>query len=137
MQTCARHRSICPFCLSCVRYAARRIRGYEGDHGAHKIESGKDELHEGNIETLGLLYSVLKLVGHNAEQRRLKLELVAHDQIPALYADERKLMQILINLLSNAIKFTDVGGEGDAQGLVPYGQRPRVPSYRYRCRRRT
>ena len=30
--------------------------------------------------------------------------------VPALYADERKLKQILANLLSNAVKFTESGG---------------------------
>jgi signal transduction histidine kinase len=32
------------------------------------------------------------------------------DDIPRLYADERKIKQILLNLLSNAVKFTPSGG---------------------------
>ena len=32
------------------------------------------------------------------------------DDLPALYADNRKLKQILVNILANAIKFTDPGG---------------------------
>ncbi len=76
-----------------------------------KIESGADELHEGEIEIPEIIRSTLKLVGHRAEQGRVKLELELADQLPALRADERKLKQILVNLLSNAIKFTDAGGE--------------------------
>jgi PAS domain S-box-containing protein len=75
-----------------------------------KIESGKDELHEDKIEIPEIIRSVLKLVGHRAEQGGIKLELELSDQLPALRADKRKLKQILINLLSNAIKFTDAGG---------------------------
>ena len=36
---------------------------------------------------------------------------MANDRLPQLYADQRKLKQILINLLSNAIKFTLAGGK--------------------------
>ncbi|MEE9251044.1 MAG: PAS domain S-box protein, partial [Alphaproteobacteria bacterium] len=76
-----------------------------------KIESGKDELHEDKIEIPEIVRSVVKLVGHRAEQGGIKLELELQDPLPALRADERKLKQILVNLLSNAIKFTDAGGE--------------------------
>ena len=76
-----------------------------------KIESGTDELHEDKIEVPEIIRSALKLVGHRAEQGRIKLELELPDQLPALRADERKLKQILVNLLSNAVKFTDAGGE--------------------------
>ncbi len=48
---------------------------------------------------------------HRAEQGGVKLELELADPLPALWADERKLKQILVNLLTNAIKFTDAGGE--------------------------
>ncbi len=76
-----------------------------------KIESGKDELHEDKIEIPKIVRSALKMVGHHAEQGRVKFELELPDRLPALRADERKLKQILVNLLSNAIKFTDAGGE--------------------------
>jgi signal transduction histidine kinase len=76
-----------------------------------KIESGTDELHEDKIEIPEIIRAALKLVGHHAEQRGVKLEKELEDQLPALRADERKLKQILVNLLSNAVKFTDAGGE--------------------------
>ena len=43
----------------------------------------------------------------------LSMEMVSEfpeGDFPALYADERKLKQILANLLSNAVKFTGAGG---------------------------
>ena len=76
-----------------------------------KIESGTEELHEDEIEIPKIIRSVLKLVGHRAEQGGIKLELELAGPLPVLRADERKLKQILVNLLSNAVKFTDAGGE--------------------------
>ncbi len=76
-----------------------------------KIESGTDEVHEDKIEIPEIIRAVLKLVGHRAKQRGVKLGLELPDQVSALRADQRKLKQILVNLLSNAVKFTDAGGE--------------------------
>ncbi len=76
-----------------------------------KIESGKDELHEDEIDVPKIIRSVVTLVGHRARQGGVKLEIELPDQLQALHADERKLKQILVNLLSNAVKFTDAGGE--------------------------
>jgi signal transduction histidine kinase len=76
-----------------------------------KIESGKDTLHEEEIEISQIIRSSLSLVGQRAEQGKIKLELQIPDHLPALRADVRKLKQILVNLLSNAIKFTESGGQ--------------------------
>ncbi|MCH8000544.1 MAG: PAS domain S-box protein [Proteobacteria bacterium] len=76
-----------------------------------KVESGVDELHEENIEVPEILESVLRLVQQRAENSRLELELDLSQDLPSLWADERKLKQILVNLLTNAIKFTDAGGK--------------------------
>ena len=76
-----------------------------------KVESGVDELHEENIEVPVILKSVLRLVQQAAGDGGLELELDLPQDLPPLYADERKLKQILVNLLANAIKFTEVGGK--------------------------
>ncbi len=76
-----------------------------------KIESGKDTIHDDDIEVPEIVRSAMRLVGQRAEERGIKLALVIPDHIPALRADEQKLKQILVNLLSNAVKFTDAGSE--------------------------
>jgi signal transduction histidine kinase len=75
-----------------------------------KVESGLDELHEDGINVPEVIRSVLQLVRQRAENQGLELKLECPDNLPLLFADKRKLMQILANLLTNAIKFTAKGG---------------------------
>ena len=76
-----------------------------------KIETGKTELYEENIDVSRVLMSCLTLVKERAEEAGVLIESDAASNLPALYVDERKFKQILINLLSNAIKFTPAGGK--------------------------
>ena len=75
-----------------------------------KIESGKLELYEDDLDAAGLIRSAVNLVHERAVSGGLTLKIEVPDDLPALYADERKLKQILVNLLSNAVKFTKPGG---------------------------
>jgi PAS domain S-box-containing protein len=75
-----------------------------------KVESGLEELHEDCINVPEVIRSVLQLVRQRAENQGLELKLECPDNLPLLFADKRKLMQILANLLTNAIKFTAKGG---------------------------
>ena len=76
-----------------------------------KIEAGKTELHEENVDVSRALGSCLTLVQERVEEAGVEIECDTASHLPALYADERKFKQILINLLSNAIKFTPTGGK--------------------------
>ena len=75
-----------------------------------KVESGKDEIYEEDIRIDGLLGQLMSLVKGRAERGQVALEQDCPEDIQALYADRRKVKQILVNLLSNAIKFTPEGG---------------------------
>ena len=75
-----------------------------------KIESGVDELHEEPIDVKRLVHAVSRLVMERAEAGEVSIELEFPSDLPPLYADARKLKQMLINLLSNGIKFTLPGG---------------------------
>ena len=53
---------------------------------------------------------IFRLVRERAERGEIELRKITKEPVPGLFADPRKLKQILLNLLSNAIKFTAPGG---------------------------
>ncbi|MCI0431892.1 MAG: ATP-binding protein [Rhodospirillales bacterium] len=75
-----------------------------------KIEAGKLELHEEAIDLDNLIDDVFRLVHERADGADITLRRDADHPVPGLFADSRKIKQILLNLLSNAIKFTFPGG---------------------------
>lgn len=71
-----------------------------------KIESGKEELLEEAVGLQSAADIALKLVSDRVAKKNILVEMDIDAQIPLLWADERKIKQILTNLLSNAVKFT-------------------------------
>jgi len=71
-----------------------------------KIEAGKFELVEEEVEMRYLLEAVRRIVAPRAEQAGVSLEQWMYDEDLVVKCDERTIKQILINLLSNAIKFS-------------------------------
>ncbi|MDJ0950135.1 MAG: ATP-binding protein [Alphaproteobacteria bacterium] len=75
-----------------------------------KIEADKAELSEQQVDISDAIAACLRIVGARAEEGQVGLETEIAPGLPALYADERLIKQILLNLLSNAIKFTPEQG---------------------------
>ncbi|MCH8091656.1 MAG: PAS domain S-box protein [Proteobacteria bacterium] len=75
-----------------------------------KIEAGHSELREEEVRIREVVESCANLVRPKAQESRVSLAVRRVSPMDILYADERKLKQVLINLLSNAIKFTPPGG---------------------------
>ncbi|MDJ0611511.1 MAG: PAS domain-containing sensor histidine kinase [Kiloniellales bacterium] len=82
-----------------------------------KVEAGRVDLDEALVDPAALADQALRLVSDGAEKAGILLRenLTAPVQI---YADARKLRQVLLNLLSNAIKFTPDGGEVELTGAL-------------------
>lgn len=78
-----------------------------------KIESGKMELTIGPISMGDLLHRVERMIGSLVQKKGHELAIQMREPFPLVYADERKLQQILLNLISNAIKFTPETGRID------------------------
>ncbi|HEY1615786.1 MAG TPA: ATP-binding protein [Rhizomicrobium sp.] len=75
-----------------------------------KLEAGKLELRESDIDLGDLVDDVVTLMRNRADAARVELRTSGAAALPALRADRRLVKQVLLNLLSNAIKFTPEDG---------------------------
>ncbi len=71
-----------------------------------KIESGKVDLDEQDIDVEGLIETVVRIMESRAFKSEVKLVMNMADDLPILFADMRLIRQVIINLVSNAIKFS-------------------------------
>lgn len=76
-----------------------------------KIEAGRVELNIDLTNVESVCQAALRIVKQQASLKNHCVTLSLENSIPAFYADERRLKQMLVNLLSNAIKFTPDGGQ--------------------------
>jgi signal transduction histidine kinase len=83
-----------------------------------KIEAGKLDIHEEEIDVRELLTSSVRMVRERARKQEVELVCDADDPYLAIFADERAMKQCLLNLLSNAVKFSKTGGRVTAAARV-------------------
>ncbi len=75
-----------------------------------KIEARKLELSPHDFHLTSFLKSIFEICCIKTEQKEIAFTYQELNQLPtAVFADEKRLRQVLLNLLSNAIKFTDCG----------------------------
>lgn len=74
------------------------------------IEAGGMTLDVREVNLEGVLEAAVSLMQKQAHDADLTLRLKAIDEVGSVFADERRVKQILYNLLSNAIHFTPKGG---------------------------
>jgi len=75
-----------------------------------KIEARKLELTPKAIHFPSFLQGVVEICCIRADQQGIEFVYQPNAQVPeGIYADEKRLRQVLLNLLGNAIKFTDQG----------------------------
>ena len=74
-----------------------------------KVEAGKFELFEEEVQIAAVVATAVKLVSRQASEHGILMEVAVDPEI-IIRADERAMKQIAINLLSNAVKFCRDGG---------------------------
>jgi signal transduction histidine kinase/ActR/RegA family two-component response regulator len=75
-----------------------------------KIEARKMELYPGEFAFSPFLKELIGIIRMRAEEKGLSIKFDNQGTLPThLYADEKRLRQVLLNLLGNAVKFTQAG----------------------------
>jgi PAS domain S-box-containing protein len=75
-----------------------------------RIESGKLELHVGDIPLRHFLQVIERMIAIRAREKDLECVCEFAPDLPeGIRGDEKRLRQVLLNLLSNAVKFTERG----------------------------
>ncbi len=75
-----------------------------------KLEAGKMDFLEEQVDLGEILQSVLRITRQRADERLITITTEIPEDLPDLLVDQRMMKQILINLISNAIKFNRTGG---------------------------
>jgi signal transduction histidine kinase len=74
-----------------------------------KIEAGRTELRESNINISSVVHDSLRIVSQLAKEAHIELETDMSPALPSLWADTRMLVQMCTNLIENAIDFSPPG----------------------------
>ncbi|MBT4672776.1 MAG: PAS domain-containing sensor histidine kinase, partial [Rhodospirillaceae bacterium] len=75
------------------------------------VEAGSLKLHRENINLPDLVAGIIRIIRPRAEENGLTVTSSVAAEITEIYADERRVKQILLNLLGNAVKYTPEGGD--------------------------
>jgi signal transduction histidine kinase len=75
-----------------------------------KFESGRLGIDKRPLEIKPLIGEAMDMLRPLANERSLRLESVATDDLPIIAADAGRVLQVFSNLIGNAIKFTPPGG---------------------------
>lgn len=76
-----------------------------------KIEAGRVELDENEVDLGDVIESVSRMMASRAFSGNITISTEVEAQLPSVTGDPRLIRQILINLVSNAVKFCESGGK--------------------------
>ena len=97
--------------LAIVKKNADRLLGLVNDLlDVSRMEAGKLDLHRASLDLARLIPQVAGSLRPLIEAKRQRLDLDLDEALPAVWADQDRVTQILTNLISNAHKYTLVEG---------------------------
>jgi len=86
-----------------------------------KVEARKLDLKQGKLNLSEVASDVVSTLKPLIDDRGHALTISVSQDLPEVFADKSRLMQVLFNLLSNAIKFTPAGGKIELTARVSDG----------------
>ncbi len=99
-------------CLSDILNSSQHLLSLINDVlDLSKVESGKMELTLKKVTLTEVIQSLTKAMMPMLTPRKQSLDVEIEEGLPAIYADEDKLRQVLLNLMGNSSKFTPDGGK--------------------------
>ena len=97
--------------LSIVKKNSERLLGLINDLlDVSRMEAGRLDLHRTSLDLAHLILEVASSLRPLIESKRQQLRLDLSEALPAVWADQDRVTQILTNLISNAHKYTLVEG---------------------------
>jgi len=75
-----------------------------------KVEAGSFELHYSTFWLAEVFAEVRDMLIPFAASKGLKIELEIENNLPRIYADKERILQVLTNLVTNAVKFSNENG---------------------------
>jgi PAS domain S-box-containing protein len=75
-----------------------------------RIETGKIELAPESLDMVSVIEQVVLTIRPKAEEKGLRMHAVVPQDLPRVFGDPDRVVQILTNLVGNAYKYTPTGG---------------------------
>ena len=96
--------------LTIVRDSATHLRALiENVLDITRIEAGQVGIEFTDVDLQELVSQHVSVFAAEAARKRIRLEVMASNALPAIRTDARRAGQIIANLLANAVKFTEQG----------------------------